>query len=78
MPSYIFLFIIIGIHLSIIWCTICCVRALKQTHNIAHWILNTPGDIDARITIFENVSFEKHLWTLFTFRNGYKLYKFEE
>lgn len=61
-----------------VWFLICNQRTYSQRIKIINWVYDSSGNWQQRSREYNQVSYDQHLWTLFTFRNPQKLYKFSE
>lgn len=61
-----------------IWLMICNHRTWKQRMQIIDWIFDSSSNWRRRNAEYDQVSYDQHMWALFTFRNPRKLYNFKE
>lgn len=61
-----------------VWFLMCNHRTYSQRIKIIDWVYDGSGNWRQRSQEYNQVSYYQHLWTLFTFRNPQKLYKFSE
>jgi hypothetical protein len=60
------------------WFLMCNHRTYSQRIKIINWVYDGSGNWRQRDREYNRVSYDQHLWALFTFRNPQKLYKFSE
>lgn len=69
-------FLLIAGFFACMWFLVCNSRTYKHRMQLIDWIYDGTGNWRKRSACFESVSYDQHLWYIFTFRDPKKLYDF--
>lgn len=74
-----FLYLLVILMVANGWMLVCNNRTHAQRSVLFKtMVVWTDPDYEVRLAVFDAVSYEKHLWTLFTFRKADNLYKWNK
>lgn len=73
----VFAVVMVLLFAATIWFTICNNRTAEQREMIINWVYEDIDTWRARSRVYNAVSYDRHLWALFTMHDPMKLYNWE-